>query len=276
MRSRPRIAAVSLAFLFCTAPCADAATTPLIAAGRSLVPSGRDFVVRDRIRERSCVAGRTSVRCVEFTVESRGVRFAARLSLFAATARGHGWTVARTRHFKNGGAVVYLKRGGFRAVLGLGNNRLWSGGPVITLVRVTLPATAQHVGLPPVRVDSRVTGPAKRRFVALANAACRAGVARVVRIPKATSPSAGAKRYRAELDRTIRAIAALTPPRGDEQAVSRVLAEFRRFSHAIQLLIETKGENALGAAAAIAVTGKRARAAAKAYGLSDCAKLVGA
>jgi hypothetical protein len=276
MRRRPRIAAVSLAFLFCAVACADAATTPLIAAGRSLVPAGRDFVVRDRIRERACVAGRTSVRCVEFAVESRTVRLTARLSLFAATARRHGWTLARTQHFNNGGAVVYLKRGAFRAVLGFGNNRLWSGGPVTTLVRVTLPATAQHVGLPPVRIDSRVTGPAKRRFVALANAACRAGVSRILHIPKATSPSAGAKRYRVELDRTIHAIAALRPPPEDERAVSRVLAEFRRFSQAIQLLIDAKGENALGAAAAIAVTGKRARAAANAYGLSDCAKLVGA
>jgi hypothetical protein len=273
MRSRP-LAAVAALF-FCAVPSAGAAGTELAAAGRSLVPAGRGFAVRDPIRERDCVAGRTSVRCVEFTVESRNVRFATRLNLFIANARGHGWTLARTKRFKNGTAVVYLKRGGFRAVLGLGSNTLWSGGPVTTLVRVSLPATAKHLGLPPVKIVSRAPALAKRHFVAAANAACRAGVGRMLRIPRAASPAAGAKRFRAELDRTIRALAALKPPPRDERAVARVLAEFRRFSQAIQLLIQAKGEDALGAAAAIAVTAKRARAAAKAYGLTQCAKLFG-
>ena len=273
MRSRRRIA-IGVLF-FCLVPSASAAGTGLTAAGRSLVPSGPDFAVRDPIRERDCVAGRTSVRCVEFTVESRNLRFAVRLNLFVANARRHGWTVARTQHFKNGGAVVYLKQGGFRGVLGLGSTTLWSGGPVTTLVRVSLPATAKHIGLPPVKIVSHATGSEKRRFVAAANGACRAGVARILRLGKASSPAAGAKRYRAELDRTIRAIAALKAPVGDERAVSRILAEFRRFSQAIQLLIEAKGEDALGAAAAIAVTAKRARAAARAYGLTDCVKLAG-
>ena len=274
MRSRRRIAAVG-ALLFSLVPATSAAGTGLTAAGRSLVPSGRDFVVRDPIRERDCVAGRTSVRCVEFTVESRNVRFGVRLNLFIANARRHGWTLARTQRYKNGTAVVYLKQGGFRAVLGVGSNRLWSGGPVTTLVRVSLPATAKHLGLPPVTIVSHAGAKTKRRFVAAANAACRAGIARIMRIPKPTSPAAGAKRYRTELDRTIRALAALKPPASDERAVGRVLAEFRRFSQSVQWLIEAKGEDALGAAAAIAVTGKRARAAAKAYGLKDCAKLVG-
>jgi hypothetical protein len=142
-------------------------------------------------------------------------------------------------------------------------------------VRVSLPSTAKHVGLPPVKIVSHADAGAKRRFVAAANSACRAGVARILRLGKASSPAAGAKRYRAEVDRTIRTIAALKAPAGDERAVSRVLAEFRRFSEAIQWLIEAKGEEALGAAAAIAVTAKRARAAAGAYGLTDCVKLVG-
>src|SRR5439155_22118844 len=123
------------------------------------------------------------------------------LNLFIANARSHGWTLARTKRFTNGTAVVYLKRGGFRAALGLGSNTLWSGGPVTTLVRVSLPATAKHLGLPPVKIVSHATGPAKRRFVAAANAACRAGVARLMRIPRPASPAAGAKRFRAELDR---------------------------------------------------------------------------
>jgi hypothetical protein len=274
MRGRLRIALVATLLLVAVPP-AHAAAIGLTAAGRSLVPPGRDFAVRDSIRERNCIAGGTSVRCVEFTVETRNIRFAARLSVFIGNARRHGWTLARTRRYKNGGAVVYFKRGGFRAVLGLGTNALWSGGPVPTLVRVSLPATAKRVGLPPVTIVSHASAAAKRRFVTAANAACRSGIARLRRIARPTSPAAGAKRYRTELDRVIRSIASLTPPRGDERAVSRVLAEFRRFSQAVQSLIEAEGENALAAAAAIAVTAKRARTAAKAYGLNECAKLFG-
>jgi hypothetical protein len=95
------------------------------------------------------------------------------------------------------------------------------------------------------------------------------------RLPRASSPTVGAKRVRAEIDRTTRALAALKPPRGDERVVLRVLAEFRGFSQAVQFLITAKGEDALGAAAAIAVSAKRARAAARGYGLMECVKLFG-
>jgi hypothetical protein len=114
----------------------------------------------------------------------------------------------------------------------------------------------------------------KQRFVGAANAACRSALQRVNRIPH-TTPSETAKRYRRELDRTINSISRQRPPRGDEQAVRRVLAEFRRFSRAIGYLITVKGENSLGAVAEIAVSSKRARKAAKAYELTDCLPLLG-
>jgi hypothetical protein len=54
-----------------------------------------------------------------------------------------------------------------------------------------------------------------------------------------------------------------------------VLAEFRRYGSALDALLQAKGEDVLGAAAALSVFGKRARHVARAYGLTACVPLIG-
>jgi hypothetical protein len=247
----------------------------LPAAGRSLIPSDRSFFVRGRIFERDCFVGKgDTARCVRFNLESVGLSYAVRKRLLLRNASRHGWKLVREREYRNSSAFLYLSRGDLRATLGVGPDAAGSGGRVPTWVEVTRPSTRKSAGLPPVRVDSHATGAAKRRFVGAANAVCVATFARLKRIPQA-SPTATVKKYRGELDRAIASIDRLSSPRGDELAVRQVLTEFRRYSQAIGYLITVKGESSLGVAAAIAVTGKRARKAATAYGLTACLPLFG-
>jgi hypothetical protein len=247
----------------------------LPAAGRSLIPPDRSFFVRDRIRERDCSVGKgDTARCVQFNLESVGLSYAARKRLLLRNASRHGWKLIRERDYGNSSAFLYLSRRDLRATLGVGPDSAGSGGRVPTWVKVTRPSTRKSAQLPPVRVDSHATGAAKRRFIGAANAVCVATLARLKRIPQ-TSPTATVKKYRGELDRAIDSIDRLPPPRGDELAVRQVLTEFRRYSQAIGYLITAKGESSLGAVAAIAVTGKRARKAATTYGLTACVPVFG-
>ena len=251
------------------------AALSLPAAGRSLIPSDRSFLVRGKILERDCFVGNgQTARCVQFNIESVGLSSAARKRLLLLNASRHGWKLVRKREYGNSSAFLYLSRGGLRATLGVGPDAAADRGRVPTWVQVTRPATRRSAHLPPVRIDSHATGAAKRHFVAAANAVCVSTLARVRRIPH-TSPKVAVKKYRGELERAIGAIGRLSPPPGDERAVRQVLTEFSRFSQAIGYLISVKGENALGAAAAIAVTGKRARKAARSYGLTACLPLLG-
>jgi hypothetical protein len=244
----------------------------LLTAGRSLIPADRSFLVRGPIVEHDCFVGHgQTARCVQFNIESIGLSYTARKRLLLMNASRQGWKLLRKREYRNSSAFIYLSRGDLRATLGVGPTAAGSGRRVPTWVQVTRPATRKSALPPPVAVHSHATGPAKRRFVDAANAACRSALERVKRIPHNT-PKAAAKKYREELDRTI---SRQTPPRGDEQAVRQVLAEFRRFSRAIGYLITVKGENSLGAVAEIAVSSKRARTAAKAYKLTACLPLLG-
>jgi hypothetical protein len=246
----------------------------LPAAGRSLIPSDRSFLVRGPILERDCFVGNgKTARCVQFNIESVGLSAAARKRLLLLNASRHGWKLVRRREYGNSSAFLYLSREDLRATLGVGPAEA-GRERVPTWVEVTRPATRKSAQLPPVRIDSHATGAPKRRFVGAANAVCVSALARVKRIPH-TSPKVAVEKYRGELERAIGAIGRLSPPPGDERAVRQVLTEFRRFSQAIGYLISVKGENALGAAAAIAVTGKRARKAARAYGLTACLPLLG-
>jgi hypothetical protein len=247
----------------------------LPAAGRSLIPSDRSFLVRGKILERDCFVGNgQTARCVQFNIESVGLSSAARKRLLLLNASRHGWKLVRTREYGNSSAFLYLSRGDLRARLGVGPDAAGGGGRVATWVEVTRPATRKPAQLPPVRIDSHATGAAKRHFVGAANAVCVSTLARVRRIPQ-TSPKVAVKKYRGELERAIGAIGWLSPPPGDERVVRQVLTEFSRFSQAIGYLISVKGDNALGAAAAIAVTGKRTRKAARSYGLTACLPLLG-
>ena len=231
--------------------------------------------MRAKILERDCFVGNgQTARCVQFNIESVGLSSAARKRLLLLNASRHGWKLVRKREYGNSSAFLYLSRGDLRATLGVGPDAAGGGGRVPTWVEVTRPATRKSAQLPPVRIDSHATGAAKRHFVGAANAVCVSTLARVRRIPQ-TSPKVAVKKYRGELERAIGAIGRLSPPPGDERAVRQVLTEFSRFSQAIGYLISVKGENALGAAAAIAVTGKRARKAARSYGLTACLPLLG-
>lgn len=240
-----------------------------------MIPADPSFLVRGPVLEHDCFVGNgKTARCVQFNIESVGLSYTLRKRLLLANATRHGWRLLRKREYRNSSAFIYLSRGDLRATLGVGPSEAGSGGRVPTWVQVTRPATRKSAVPPPVSIHSGTTGPMKQRFVSAANAACRSALQRVKRIPR-TTPKATAKRYRQELDRTIDSISRQKPPPGDEQAVRRVLAEFRRFSRAIGYLITVKGENSLGAVAEISVSSKRARKAAKAYELTACLPLLG-
>jgi hypothetical protein len=258
----------------CFVPAGEAGRTPsLSAAGRSLIPPDRTFLVREPIIERDCfVGGGKTARCVQFNVESVGLTYAARKRALLLNASRHGWTLVRKREYANSSAFLYFKRGQLAATLGIGPDAAGSAGRVPTWVKVMRPATQRQAGPSPVRIHSLATAAAKRRFVAAADAVCISALARMSRIPRA-SPAVTVKKYRGELDRAIRSIGKLSPPRGDKQAVRQMLTEFRRFSQAIGYLISAKGESSLAAVAAVAESGKRARKAARAYGLQACVGL---
>jgi hypothetical protein len=67
--------------------------------------------------------------------------------------------------------------------------------------------------------------------------------------------------------RMIERLRKLTPPAGDEQAVGEVLRHLERLQGATKALVETEGEEVLGAAAAIAVEMDAVDQASRRYGL---------
>src|SRR5207247_5586455 len=131
------------------------ASLSLPAAGRSLIPSDRSFLVRGPIVERDCFVGNgKTARCVQFNIESVGLSYEARKRLLLRTADRHGWKLVRKREYENSSAFLYLSRGGLRARLGVGPGGAGSGGRVPTWVEGTQPSTRRSAQLPPVRIAS--------------------------------------------------------------------------------------------------------------------------
>ena len=91
------------------------AALSLPAAGRSLIPSDRSFLVRGPILERDCFVGNgKTARCVQFNIESLGLSSAARKRLLLLNASRHGWKLVRKREYGNSSAFLYLSRSRFR------------------------------------------------------------------------------------------------------------------------------------------------------------------
>jgi hypothetical protein len=256
---------------------ADAAAAKhpqLRAAGLSLVPAGRAFRLQEAVREHSCFIRKGVVApCVQFTVRSRGVAYAPRKRLFIANARRRGWALTRRQQFSNHSAFLFFRRGKLRAKIGLGpddRTNVEQGN----FVEVFIPSEAKPM-LPSLTIRSRATAADKHRFLVAANAACSRVAARLKRERPPKDPQVGVRRIRDEWRALVQRIATLRRPRGDEHAVERVLAEFRRYGSALDALLQAKGEDVLGAAAALSVFGKRARHVARAYGLTACVPLIG-
>jgi hypothetical protein len=137
-------------------------------------------------------------------------------------------------------------------------------GPV--LVALAFAAVAAGCGPAPENRGAAASGLTRQEYLVRADAICN----RMLEESKSLAgrpPTQQMQLVLAIQSRMIDRLRKLTPPPGDEQAVSSVLLQLDRLQAATHALVETEGEEVLGATAAIAVEMDAVDQASRRYGL---------
>ena len=244
-------------------------------AALSLVPPTASEPPSDEdLSEKDCTAGvdERPPPCIHFFFPTRGVPLAERRRAVHENAAQNSWRPWPRPGSPDG--FIYFRRGPYRARLTTGADlpdELVDRMPALHEVMV-FDLSRQPPPEPP--PDPSGWSAEKRAFVKEVDAIC-ARVSREARPLKPRRGQADAALTRlAEIwgDATDD-VAALEPPPGDEQAVRRIVLEFRRFERALRIFARVEGEMTLAAAVGTFEQGRRAEKAARRYGVIGCSEL---
>jgi hypothetical protein len=221
---------------------------------RQLIPVVTSPMAVGRLQVVECGIAPTSP-CVAtaFTYRSDG-GVATRMASLRELAERRGWRVVRTSRTASGGQLE-LARPPFHARYAIARGLLAGSGEFVDLRVIGPPTTL------PSTANTTAWSEAKRRYVVAANAVCMRTLSGHARKPA---------RLAAALAKTAAGLTALTPPPGDEPAVTTFLRPLRRLAVAVKALNAARDEEALPAAVAVGEYTKQFNEAASRYGLARC------